>query len=225
MMLAFFLCYLPEMHAQEQTLGFRSGVNRSSWATSSNRTTATLERDLGLSLGLVYTVELPDHNSIQAELNYSQHKARTIVQQKRFRNYVKPGSQGSFSLDYIEAPVFIRFEFGNKFKGFGSLGVSPSFLIHVRQESETRYSTPSFGVEIKDKNLISHDDFNEFKLGIMFGFGFEVDLGEQHLIVDLKTTRGFTDLVSNQGLNLRTDNIADLWMNTLTLSIGYTFEL
>jgi hypothetical protein len=220
-----FLLGISKTMAQESSVGFRAGINRSNWATTAHRGASELKSQNSLNMGILLVIGLPDQNSLQTELNYSRHKAMTVVKEKNNQSYIKPGSYGIFTLSYLETPFMVRFEFGERIKFFGSLGVNASFLLNVSQESQTTFQTPAFDIEIADKDLIRRKDFDNIRLGVIFGFGMDIDLGEQHLIIDLKNTRGFTDLVNGTDLNFRTDTISTLWMNSLTLSIGYTFEL
>lgn len=164
--------------AQAQ-VGLRLGAN---WATTINGEDMPdgIEEPWrpGMVLGLASSFHFGPMFAIAPEVNFSQ------------RGYKMEGNAGGIDFstenryNYLEIPVLFRLSFGDVLKGYVNAGPAFSYWLGGKLGDD-------------DIDFGDLDDENRLEIGASVGGGIQLDTEVGSFLIDLRYTRGFTDMVKD----------------------------
>lgn len=111
--------------------------------------------------------------------------------------------RGTFDLTYIEFPLLITYRFETRRRLHPKLFAGPS--LGLNQDARVRYTARSGGPEF-DNEVDLH---NKKDWGIALGVGLEMDVGDQRLTFEIRSTQGQTNL-RNSGRELNNQALSFL---------------
>lgn len=155
--LIIFIAFFHSLHAQTHQIGIKSGINFSSTIENQGLSDFTLK--CGYHSGFTYNYKFSNGFGIGADLLYSEkgYKVKYVLT-NQWGEYVSK-AKAVTKYHYISIPIKANYQFGNKFFGFVSLGIAPSFAVAAHASSDLLSSVTL--------NL----DIRTFDLGVVAEFG------------------------------------------------------
>lgn len=159
-------------------VGLRAGAN---WATIfGEEAPSGVERPWrsGFTIGLASSFHITPMFAIAPELNFSQRGDRTTG------TAAGVNFDSKNRLNYLEIPVLFRLSFGDVLKGYVNAGPAFSYWLGGKFDNE-------------DINFSEIDDERRWEVGAAFGGGVQLDTEGGSFLIDLRYTRGFTDILTD----------------------------
>ena len=175
------LCFLAFNVAEAQSkFGFRAGVLISNQEFKHSSLTADPKSKLGLDLALVSDFPLGEVVSFSPELHWLQkgYKIEDLDVNGQIFDFTS-------TLNYIELPLLVKFNFGETAKFFVMGGPSFGYLIGDKTED-------SDGNEVAFIDQII-DEFSKIELGAHLGAG----IGVGPVVIDVRYLLGITNIASD----------------------------
>lgn len=182
--LTFLLLFIASasVFAQAQ-IGVRAGAN---WATIVDGEDAPsgVEEPWrpGIVLGVASSFHITEMIALAPEINYSQ------------RGFMYEGTFDGAAVDYnerhnfLEIPVLLRVSFGDVLKGYINAGPTLSYWLGGKFKD---------GIDEGDLDFDAMENEKRLEVGASLGGGIGLDTGAGSFLIDLRYTRGFTDLEDN----------------------------
>jgi hypothetical protein len=172
----FSLCFLIFTTAEAQPkFGVRAGVNISNQEFKQGDITIEPKTKFGLDLGIVSEFPLGKVVSFSPELHWLQ-KGFTI-EDFEFNGLVLNGTS---TLNYLELPLLVKFNFGESAKFFVMGGPSFGYLLSDNTKDD-------------EGNEIDLGDRSNIELGAHFGAG----IGVGPVVIDVRYLLGITNLAKD----------------------------
>lgn len=169
---------LSAAFAQAQ-IGLRAGAN---WATIVDGQDAMdgVEEPWrpGITLGIASSFQINEMFAIAPELNYSQRGYKM-----EFADF--PDESSELRFNYLEVPILFRLSFGDVLKGYVNAGPAFSYWLGGKDDDGDK-------IDFDDS-----EDFKRFEIGASVGGGVQLDTEAGSFLIDLRYTRGFTDLIGD----------------------------
>ena len=170
-LLAGFMLMITIVQAQPK-FGFRAGVNISNQQFKQGNLTVEPESKFGLDLGFVSDIPLGEVVSFAPELHWLQ-------KGYKIENFDGPlFDNATATLNYLELPLLIKFNFGETAKFFVMGGPSIGYLLDGNLEYDG----------IDDDSFL--DDANRLELGAHLGAG----IGVGPLVIDVRYLLGISNI-------------------------------
>ena len=193
--------------------------------------------------GIATSIHLFDFFYLQPELNYMPQGAwQTGVQLipeyicKEKGLPIKPtlytGYNNSIKLDYVEASVLFKVEYGNRFKYFVAIGPYISILVGARQTVSGNgvvYLDEKGTIPFVSGNSTLHVSFNDaykvrsdyktINFGVEGGWGVAYDIGSGIILAECRNIMGINNIQKDQ------NRYGKKQTNSLSFGIGYTFKI
>lgn len=158
----FFLFLLSGLYAQAQThiVGLNIGTNSSS--ISSNAVFGTPSLRLGFHGGLGYEYIFKNKLSLGAEVQYQERGFRQATNFTDQFGALLGISNSDYRINYLSIPVKVGYYVGNRFFGFGNIGLAPSFLL----KAQATFPTLNLAGEIIEQEPVDNtSSYSSFDLG------------------------------------------------------------
>jgi hypothetical protein len=203
---------------QGLSLGLKGGVNLSSWSNVVVVDPIKKVFQKGFQGGLLANIGFSKNLSLQFEFLYAQKGLRVEVPQ--FDDSGQETIYNSWhSVNYLEIPFLLKISIpiGPIFI-YGDLG--PYAAIGLSAETAT---DPDLG---RNKKLdFSLGGFKKYDLGLIFGAGMGLRLGNGELFLDLRYGCGLTDINNVLPAWKDAPNYIEYNNRNIALSMGYLFQL
>lgn len=155
--------------------GARVGANISKQDFKQGNLTVERESKFGLDLAIVSNIPLGELVSLSPELHWSQ-------KGYKIEDIGGPIEHLTATINYLELPILVKFNFGETAKFFVMGGPSFGYLLSGTSKDEDG-----------NKEDIDFEDYNRLDLGAHLGAGF----GIGPIILDLRYIIGFTNLAAD----------------------------
>ncbi|OFY32366.1 MAG: hypothetical protein A2X01_15215 [Bacteroidetes bacterium GWF2_35_48] len=168
------------LHSQthHQMIGFKAGALYSN--INEDDDTFQIFKDskykFGFGSNITYDYQMDDHSVIVTGLGYIQRGFYTmIVFTNEFGKTIGDGKI-YYNYDYIEIPIKIKYQFGDKFKFYGFLGIAPNYLI------KSNYHIPAIGNTVPEHTENTTNDVAKIDFTGEIGLGISYDIDEKFKI-------------------------------------------
>ena len=156
----------------EGRFGIRGGVVMSKQNFEDGNLDEDIKSKVGADVAILYTLPIGDgFFCLQPELHWMQ-KGSTLSD---FNN----GDDVTTTMNYLELPLLLRFNFGGSLKLFAFGGPSAGFLLGVSS----------------DDDVLKKDDFEDIEFGVHLGAG----IGFGSFEVDVRYLAGLSDVANSDG--------------------------
>lgn len=156
----------------DSRFGIRAGGVISKQKFDEGNLTEDPESKFGLDVAVLYTLPIGDgFFNLQPELHWMQ-KGSTIAD-------LNNGEDVTTTMNYLELPVLLRFNFGGSLKLFAIGGPSIGYLLGVDS----------------DDDYLKSDDFEDIEYGLHLGAG----IGFGSFEFDLRYLAGLSDVANSDG--------------------------
>ena len=182
-LLAGFMLMITIVQAQEVKIGVRVGVNISNQQFKQGELTVEPKSKFGLDLAVVSDIPLGEVVSFAPELHWLQ-KGFVI---EDFDNPPVTFDEGTATLNYLELPLLIKFNFGETAKFFVMGG-------------------PSIGYLLDHKLVIDgedNDDLFEFDNRLELGAHLGAGIGIGPVVVDLRYLLGISNITDEPDAEIK----------------------
>lgn len=198
-------------HGQTVHLGLKGGLNFSTFQGDTqvlvdNIDFSSLRRRGSFQVGGFAVFRISDRFDLRSELFYVQKGA--VLEGS---NLGVPEVTGTYRFAYLQAPLLldVRIPTSGRATAVASLGANVS----IRTVSGVEIDLPN---ETRTRNFDALTRSLDF--GGIVGAGLRYPVGDSMLLTfDVRYNPGFSDIVSNEEVSMRTDSIM--------LSLGYAFSL
>ncbi|MTI31953.1 porin family protein [Xanthovirga aplysinae] len=217
--------FFGQVKAQFWSIGPRVGLNMTQWSSWDHVGPTVLKNKNSLNTGLLLLYFFSEKITFQGEINYSQSRALGIIEDNQLYPNVSQDTNGKFNLTYLEIPLIFRYDFGERGKVYISAGLNNRYLLFSYHETHTIFKSNSFYANIKDLNLINKENLHEYNLSFIMGGGIDLPVLGNHLIIDFRLSKSLINLIKTELAKSRTDTYADIYLNLITISIGYAINI
>lgn len=173
-------------------------------------------------MGILMNFPLTDRSSFQAELNYIQKGFRVsdaVFDQLFGENFTNDlGIDAKTTFHYLEFSPMLKVKLGeNTFTPYFTIGPYFGYALSGSIKEEVNIFI-NITLNQTDINL-QKDIYNRLEMGVMGGFGLQLDFKRGFAFTDLMFGYSFTDFVNNQEVQLTMRNLGIRW------GIGIAFFL
>lgn len=155
---------------------------------------------LGFAFGGFFTYSFSPSIAIQPEVLYSMKGVK----------YEEGNETLKYKLNYLEVPVLLKFSIATDGNMVPFLFAGPAFGFLMSAKAEFDDGTNTEETDIKD-------DLKSMDIGITFGAGFGMAMGEGQLTLDARYTLGMTEI------NDDPDDPIDLKNTNISIMLGFSF--
>ena len=228
----------PSAEGAEVTFGFRAGYASGQLRAKEGDEGYEVGKHArgGVNIGLMANIRLTSFLALQPEVLFLQKGGAYDVGVPVGLPGVTVDVSDSRALKYIEVPLLLKLVVPLRGKFRPTFLLGPSFALNLGGELESRIAVGVGGLRFKfieTKDL--KRELNDLEVSLVFGGGFDIDLGKGTLVFDDRFYFGLepnrfkvtvpTSKFAELGFPAGPDFSYDLDMNNyvLTVSVGYLF--
>ncbi len=234
-------------NGQSVKIGIKAGTSIPSLRDDgNNEITRDYESKMAGSFGLIADIGISGKLSIKTGLDYSGQGGVRDGQQPvtdlpvQFSQLLPQGSyiyanfNNNSVLNYMEIPIMVKLEWGNKLKYYLNAGPYLGFLLNAKQKTSgssqfyldkngtmpLTISGQPLGLQSFDANTDIKDDINSTNIGMTGGVGLSFDLNKKSaLVFDARAAYGLKSVQKDTELNGNSKT------GGIFLTLGYVFSL
>jgi len=214
-------------HSQNLTMGLKIGSNTSKLVNFQIKSLDPIIDYLptnNFNYGIFFNYNFKNKFSIQPEINY----ILKGIEYNMNPDIVGGGASGKAKMEYLEIPILVKYNYGDKFKGFINMGTSINLIIDGGNYNYHRFNDAIPESYEYYRNIKS--DFNKFTIGIVGGVGLSYCILKS---IELSVEFRYNYLLSNSANNNEyiDPNTGDVWNydqshfidKSLNFGIAYKF--
>ena len=178
---------LTPLQAQDLNVFFKAGVSNTNFLDDED---PVFESQSGFAIGVVLNMGITRWLAFSPEVLYTTKGSKTQT------DFVDEGGMTlpldvTFELAYLEIPVLLRLQPFQRSRIRPTLHAGPAFGLNVT--SAVRFKVVGADNEFRD----SDDSIQGTEYGMAFGGGADVQIGFHTLSLEVRYTRGLSNLVSD----------------------------
>ncbi|MBN1756251.1 PorT family protein [bacterium] len=152
---------------------------------------------MGITGGGVLEIGMNETVSLEGGVYYTMKGAKSKSE------FMGVTAEGTTALDYLTIPIRIKAKFGpEKLRTFIALGPEIGLLMSAKYKN--------------DEDIDIKDDLESMDLGLYFGAGLEIPMGEKFIVFNAGYTLGFMDINKDE------DDDSESDMTTKNTGISFT---